>query len=176
MLFSHLREVAPLLLQSEAAPSSGPLAWQSEASPSTGPLLPVGMRSTPNGHRCADDGCPARQKSLDHDSKKAAGHTETSRQQGAPEVPRTWRERQRFGAYDVCEVFSPARLTAQARRSGLRRGWALDVSQACPVTGRKWNCLSEEDRAWCRKMVLRDRPQLLLVSPPCTCCFHSCKT
>ena len=68
----------------------------------------------------------------------------------------------------MCEVFSPSRLTSQAGLLGLRGGWALDVAHACSVTGRKWDCLKEEDRAWCRRMVYRDRPQLLVLSPPCT--------
>ena len=70
--------------------------------------------------------------------------------------------------YDVCEVFSPPRTTSLARKLGLRGGWALDVASTCPITGRKWDCLKEEDRAWGKRMLHRDKPKLLVVSPPCT--------
>ena len=113
-------------------------------------------RSTPNGHRSADDGCPARQQGNNQERKKAAGHAETFENR---------RARVSRGTYDVCEVFSPARLTARCGRLGLKGGLALDVSHACTVTGRKWDCLKAEDREWCRRMVHQDKPQLLVVSP-----------
>ena len=70
--------------------------------------------------------------------------------------------------YDVCEIFSPPRISRVASRQGLRAGWSLDLSIECPITGRKWDCRSVEDRAWARKMVWRDKPKLLIVCPPCT--------
>ena len=70
--------------------------------------------------------------------------------------------------YDVCEIFSPPQISRVASRQGLRAGWSLDLSTECPITGRKWDCRSAEDRAWVRKMVWRDKPKLLIVCPPCT--------
>ena len=123
------------------------------------PLSDDSGRSSPSGRRSTDDGSPVRLQKNDQESKKAAGHVETCE-------ARQLRKSQ--GVYDVCEVFSPARLTAQCAKFGLRGGWALDVAHNCTVTGRKWDCLIAEDRDWCKRMVYRDKPQLLVVSPPCT--------
>ena len=59
-------------------------------------------------------------------------------------------------------------LHDQAVRQDLRGGWALDVAHVCKVTGRKWDCLDAGDRAWCKRMLRRDQPQLLVASPLCT--------
>ena len=66
----------------------------------------------------------------------------------------------RGGTYDVCEVFSPARISEMASKQGLRGGWSLDLSQPCKVTGRTWDCLNEEDRAWAKRRVHQDKPEL----------------
>ena len=70
--------------------------------------------------------------------------------------------------YDFCEVFSPARTVPAAAKHGLRGGWSLDLAHTCAITGRRWNCLLEADRAWCKHMIYRDKPRMLIVSPPCT--------
>ena len=70
--------------------------------------------------------------------------------------------------YDVCEVFSPARVVKEAGKIGLKGGWSLDLLEKCSVTGRTWNCLEEKDREWARRMLRNDKPQLLVVCPPCT--------
>ena len=59
-------------------------------------------------------------------------------------------------------------MTSHASEQGLRGGWALDIEHVCKITGKTWNCLEEVDRAWRRRMVYRDRPKLLIVSPSCT--------
>ena len=76
--------------------------------------------------------------------------------------------KRRESVYDVCEVFSPARTAALASKHGLRGGWSLDIAHTCSVTGRRWDGLNAEDKAWCKRMLYRDRPRLLVVSPPCT--------
>ena len=70
--------------------------------------------------------------------------------------------------YDVCEIFSPARIVREAEMQGLRGGWSLDLSQRCKLTGSTWDCRVAADREWAIRMVRRDKPGLLMVCPPCT--------
>ena len=72
------------------------------------------------------------------------------------------------GAYDVCEVFSPPRITARARERGDKGGWAVDIAYTDPVTGRSYNLLDPKDESRVREMIKRDRPRLIVASPPCT--------
>ena len=51
---------------------------------------------------------------------------------------------------------------------GLRGGWSLDLSQPCTHTGKTWNCVKEEDRQWAKRRLYADKPELLVVCPPCT--------
>ena len=55
-----------------------------------------------------------------------------------------------------------------ATKRGLRGGWSLDLSQPCTHTGKTWNCLKEEDRQWAKRRLYADKPELLVVCPPCT--------
>ena len=84
------------------------------------------------------------------------------------ETRKASRRKQRGSSYDICEMFSPPRIARWAKRQGLVGGWSLDLSSACPVTGRAWDCRKEEDRAWARRMLYRDRPNMLVLCPPCT--------
>ena len=70
--------------------------------------------------------------------------------------------------YLVCEAFSPPRSTESARKGGKKDGWAPDVAWTDPITGRKWDL--SDDRAFgeSKRLLRRDRPTLLVVSPPCT--------
>ena len=110
------------------------------------------MRSDTDRLVIADDGSPGNLKKEDAVRQP---HPETS-------------NHRRGSRFDVCEVFSPARVALTAEKSGLRGGWSLDLSQPCTVTGRKWNCLVEADREWARRQVYKDKPELLVVCPPCT--------
>ena len=110
------------------------------------------VRSDANGLACADDGSPG---SYNNEHAVRQPYPETSKKRST-------------SRYDVCEVFSPARVSATAKKHGLRGGWSLDLSQTCQITGRKWNCLVPEDREWARRMIYRDKPELLIVCPPCT--------
>ena len=72
------------------------------------------------------------------------------------------------GKYDLCELFSPPRVSAAASARGLRGGWALDVDFIDPVTGSAWD-LSEprtQEKVW--KMIRRDKPLVIGLSPECT--------
>ena len=57
------------------------------------------------------------------------------------------------GKFEVCEFFSPPRVSAAASDRGLRGGWALDIERTDPVTGSVWD-LSEPRTQWkvCRML------------------------
>ena len=70
--------------------------------------------------------------------------------------------------FDVCEIFSPARVCEEARKCGLKGGFSIDLAEADPITGRTWDLSKPHDRRKVRALVLRHRPKLLVLSPPCT--------
>ena len=72
------------------------------------------------------------------------------------------------GKYDVCEAFSPPRDAARARERGLRGGWSLDIQCEDGTTKRSWDlsCPKQAEEAF--KLISRDKPQLIVLSPPCT--------
>ena len=70
--------------------------------------------------------------------------------------------------FDVCELFSPPRVTLVAKEAGLKSGYSLDCNWHDQTTNRMWNLLEKRDQSllW---GVLRRRPtRLLIASPPCT--------
>ena len=72
------------------------------------------------------------------------------------------------GKYDLCELFSPPRVSAAASARGFRGGWALDVNFVDPVSGSAWD-LSEpraQEKVW--KMIRRDKPLVIGLLPECT--------
>ena len=68
----------------------------------------------------------------------------------------------------VCEAFSPPRATRRALERGMRGGWALDLQSPDPVTQKTYDlgCLRTVARV--KAMLKKDRPLMLIVSPPCT--------
>jgi len=70
--------------------------------------------------------------------------------------------------YDVCEVFSPPRICAAARKQGLTAGWSLDISVKDPETGRKFDLRNPKDQKEAKRLIRSDCPTVLVVSPPCT--------
>ncbi len=70
--------------------------------------------------------------------------------------------------YDICEAFSPPRIALRARERGLRGGWSLDLLTDDPISGRKWDLSQPKDVAKVKQMLRQDRPELLVLSPPCT--------
>ena len=57
-------------------------------------------------------------------------------------------------------MYSPPRITVQAKKHGLRAGKALDL-----VTGYDFNKKEDRDRAW--GIIRRDEPKLVAGSPEC---------
>ena len=70
--------------------------------------------------------------------------------------------------YDVCELFSPPRVCKRALERGMRGGWSLDLSSEDPVTNKKWDLSCSRAVARVKAMIRRDRPRLIITSPPCT--------
>ena len=50
----------------------------------------------------------------------------------------------------------------------MRAGWSLDMTEECPVTGRKWDFRRPGDRRQAKNLVLKGKPEMLILSPPCT--------
>ena len=61
---------------------------------------------------------------------------------------------------DVCEIYSPPRITLQARKYGLRPGEAMDL-----MTGYDFDKEEDRIRAW--NIIEKDKPMLLVGSPEC---------
>ena len=72
------------------------------------------------------------------------------------------------GRYDLCELVSPPRVSAMANRQGLRGGWALDINNEDPVTKCKWDLSEEKTQARAWKLIRRDKPLVIGMSPECT--------
>ena len=72
------------------------------------------------------------------------------------------------GAYDICELFSPPRIAETAWARGLRGGWSLDKGHDDPITRQKWNRSSKatQEKVW--KLIRRDQPLVIGLSPECT--------
>ena len=68
----------------------------------------------------------------------------------------------------MAEIFSPPRTCRRAQARGLRGGWSLDVVAKCGLTGKTYDLLQESDQQRAKMMVQRDKPALLVASPPCT--------
>ena len=65
-------------------------------------------------------------------------------------------------AQDLCEVFSPPRVTLNARRAGLAADFAFDI------TYNGWDALNPHMRSELRHFIRTMDPKVLILSPPCT--------
>ena len=110
------------------------------------------------GRTCTEE---AARGALSVDEPKGEPHAETCVRSGG----RTGRK---SVEYDVCEIFSVPRVTKRAWKHRLRGGWSLDVKNMCPVSQKKWDCRVAADRDWALRRLRRDRPAVVVVSPPCT--------
>ena len=69
----------------------------------------------------------------------------------------------------VCELFSPPRVTAEAQRLPILEiipGSTFDLR--ADRHGRTWNFLLESDRKRAKKQIMKEKPFLVVGSPPCT--------
>ena len=65
-------------------------------------------------------------------------------------------------AQDLCEVFSPPRVTLNARRAGLTADFAFDI------TYNGWDALNPRMRSELFHLIRSMNPKVLILSPPCT--------
>ena len=72
-----------------------------------------------------------------------------------------------IASMDVAEFYSPPRIASMAAKMGLRAGWSLDISTH-GKDGRAWDFNIPEMRNRAARMVLTDKPVLLIGSPMCT--------
>ena len=72
------------------------------------------------------------------------------------------------GKYDLAELFSPPRMTEMTKAAGLKGGWSIDDRIEDPVTKRTYDLRNKKDQNEVRRMLRRDKPLVLTVSPPCT--------
>ena len=143
-----------------AASSAGPTASASSS----------GVKRGCDGHD-GDEVCGDVEDPDDPQDDGMAGSLETlrvfmlgERRHGAAKYY-SW---QHPGTCDLCELFSPPRVSAAATARGLRGGWALDIRCEDPVAGSAWD-LSEpraQNKVW--KIVRRDKPLMIGFSPECT--------
>ena len=59
-------------------------------------------------------------------------------------------------------------MTHRAREVGRKGGWAIDLAAQGPITGRSYDLRCPADQRLVRRLLQRDRPEMLVVSPPCT--------
>ena len=70
--------------------------------------------------------------------------------------------------FAVAEIFSPPRICERARKRGLAGGWSLEWIVKDPVIGQVWNLQCERTKQKAMRMLKRDKPGLLVCSPPCS--------
>ena len=60
------------------------------------------------------------------------------------------------------------RRRSAAAGKGQRGGWSIAIAFKDPVTGRTYDLLNAKDQQAIRRLVKRDRPHTIVLSPPCT--------
>ena len=68
--------------------------------------------------------------------------------------------REKLFGVDVAEIYSPDRISAEAKKFGLKAGWSMDL-----LTG--WDFGSKADRVAAAAYQEREKPELLVGSPMC---------
>ena len=67
----------------------------------------------------------------------------------------------------IAEIYSPPRITQEAKKNGLKDGFALDVTVR-RKDGQTWDFSKRRMRDEATKMVIEQKPFMLISSPPCT--------
>ena len=62
---------------------------------------------------------------------------------------------------DVTEIFSPQRIATVCRKFGLEHGLSMGIKSG-------YDFDNKQDRDRCREAIERDKPTLVIRSPPCT--------
>ena len=60
----------------------------------------------------------------------------------------------------VCEIYSPPRVVAHAKKMGLTPGWSIDL-------GTGWDLTDPKQEEALDRLLSRDKPELVVASPPC---------
>ena len=68
---------------------------------------------------------------------------------------------------DVAEMYSPPRITKMAEQLGMESGWALDLTETDPDDGLAWDFNDERKCAKAKRLLTRDKPTMLIMSPMC---------
>ena len=68
----------------------------------------------------------------------------------------------------ISEVYSPPRVSHEALKMGLKRGFALDIAADDPTPGRRWDLGVASVRREVIRRIEDEKPDLLVVTPPCT--------
>ena len=155
-----------------AAPSDGPEVKRARAeADDVDTEMPIPPVATEENPEASEQPAPKRARV----GSEAATAEEDPLQPEAEEVGlvatlsvKSVRHIDRPGKFDICEVFSPPRVTEHAGKHGLRPGWSLDVRCADGVTGRRWDLTSRSDQDAAFEMLRRDKPHTVILCPPCT--------
>lgn len=87
--------------------------------------------------------------------------TEAKRRKGMEDETMGIEEALKIASIEIAEVYSPPRVTEEAKRFGIKSGKAMDLT-----TG--WDFTKEEDREKAFAYVEKEKPTLLIGSPMCT--------
>ena len=68
---------------------------------------------------------------------------------------------------DIVEIYSPPRITEEAKKAGLKDGFALDLTLH-RSDGRAWDFSIKKMRDEATRMVVERKPFMLISSQPCT--------
>ena len=59
-------------------------------------------------------------------------------------------------------------MTGMTETFGFRGGWPIDDKTEDPVTNTNYDLRNKKDQSEVRRVVRRDKPLVITVSPPCT--------
>ena len=71
------------------------------------------------------------------------------------------------GKPHVSEVYSPPRITNIAENIGLKKGWALDLTEVDPEDGQPWDFSRPDKQLKAKRMLAEDKPFMVIICPMC---------
>ena len=84
-----------------------------------------------------------------------------------PKAKRQQHSMQATGKFDVTEIYSPPRITAMAKKMGLKDGWALDLTETDEDDNQPWDFSIPSKRKKAKDKVKADKPLVLVLCPMC---------